>query len=128
MTRWCEYVLPELIGSLGDWQVMSGRDWCSLDQWLACRRPLCPVAVRHDDLASASLASASASPAPLQVCFASRRLGGRVLEDGATQVSFYSIFSLYDITRPFVIIDSNDSDVPCNIIIPSFLLSDIFRS
>ena len=62
---------------------MSSRDWCTLDQWLTCQRPLCPVVVRHDQLPAPDQVADHA----LQVCFASARLGGHVLQDGGTQVN-----------------------------------------
>ncbi|XP_046652898.1 uncharacterized protein LOC124343574 isoform X5 [Daphnia pulicaria] len=89
-------------------QVMSGREWCTLEEWLQCRRPLCPLVVRHDgrveypsptsssDLSPSSLSNninnnrptvgqSTEPPAGIRVCFASRRIGGTFLDDGTSQ-------------------------------------------
>ncbi|XP_046461885.1 uncharacterized protein LOC124208188 isoform X2 [Daphnia pulex] len=84
-------------------QVMSGREWCTLEEWLQCRRPLCPLVVRHDgrveypssDLSSSlsnnnnnnrpTVGQSTEPPAGIRVCFASRRIGGTFLDDGTSQ-------------------------------------------
>ena len=64
-------------------KVMSGQEWCTLEDWLQCRDPLCGVLVRHDEQFGGS-GSASGG---VQVCFASPRLGSNVLDCGVSQVS-----------------------------------------
>lgn len=94
-------------------QVMSGREWCTLEEWLQCRRPLCPLVVRHDgrveypsptsssDLSPSSLSNninnnrptvgqSTEPPAGIRVCFASRRIGGTFLDDGTSQVKTHT--------------------------------------
>ncbi|XP_045024136.1 uncharacterized protein LOC116923912 isoform X3 [Daphnia magna] len=80
-------------------QVMSGREWCTLEDWLQCRRPLCPLVVRHDGRVEypssdstmsvnnnrPSIGQSSEPPAGIRVCFASRRIGGSFLDDGTSQ-------------------------------------------
>lgn len=67
-------------------QVMSGREWCTLEEWLQCRRPLCPMLVRHEGRVETS----STANNGLRVCFASRRIGSSFLddEDGTSQVIY----------------------------------------
>ncbi|XP_059350663.1 uncharacterized protein LOC130693764 isoform X2 [Daphnia carinata] len=85
-------------------QVMSGREWCTLEEWLQCRRPLCPLVVRHDGRVEypssdstmpmsvnnnnnnrPSVGQSAEPPAGIRVCFASRRIGGSFLDDGTSQ-------------------------------------------
>lgn len=79
---------------------MSGREWCTLDEWLQCHRPLCPLVVRHDGRVEQPTGAAEqgalngkpgqtngAHQKGVRVCFASRRLGATFLEDGTCQVS-----------------------------------------
>ena len=69
---------------------MSGREWCTLEEWLQCRRPLCPLVVRHDGRVEHTSPSgrspAAEPPVGIRVCFASRRVGGSFLDDGDSQV------------------------------------------
>jgi len=60
-------------------QVMSGREWCTLEQWLQCQRPLCPLVVRHEGRVETSPNNG------VRVCFANRRPGSSYLSDGASQ-------------------------------------------
>ncbi|XP_046652893.1 uncharacterized protein LOC124343574 isoform X2 [Daphnia pulicaria] len=108
-TRLCRIsTLPAISSSTCTGQVMSGREWCTLEEWLQCRRPLCPLVVRHDgrveypsptsssDLSPSSLSNninnnrptvgqSTEPPAGIRVCFASRRIGGTFLDDGTSQ-------------------------------------------
>ena len=65
---------------------MSGREWCTLEEWLQCRRPLCPLQVRHDGRIESS-SSSNAHQAGLRVVFVNRRIGGAFLDDGTSQVN-----------------------------------------
>ena len=60
---------------------MSGREWFPLEEWLKCQRPLCPLVVRHEGRVEHSQTHG------VRVCFASRRVGGNFLGDGASQVT-----------------------------------------
>ncbi|XP_067014463.2 uncharacterized protein [Anabrus simplex] len=60
-------------------QVMTGRDWLTIEDWLECGLPLCPLLVRHEGRLDRAEAGA------LHVCFASSHLGGRVLGEGTSQ-------------------------------------------
>ena len=91
-------------------QVMSGREWCTLEEWLQCRRPLCPLVVRHDGRVEHTSPSgrspAAEPPVGIRVCFASRRVGGSFLDDGDSQVrrrrqrqKLNSTVYLYNVTK-----------------------------
>ncbi|KAJ1523712.1 hypothetical protein ONE63_001546 [Megalurothrips usitatus] len=60
-------------------EVMTGREWLTIEDWLECGLPLCPLAVRHEGRLE------RAEPSALRVCFANSRLGGAALEDGSSQ-------------------------------------------
>lgn len=60
-------------------EVMTGREWLTIEDWLECGLPLCPLAVRHEGRLE------RAEPAALRVCFSNSRLGGAALEDGSSQ-------------------------------------------
>ena len=62
-------------------QVMSGREFASLADWLGCSKPLCPVVVRDSGRIE------DAEPGLSQVCFLSPHPGGDTLKDGRSQVS-----------------------------------------
>lgn len=61
---------------------MTGREWLTIEDWLECGLPLCPLAVRHEGRLE------RAEPSALRVCFSNSRLGGAALEDGSSQVHF----------------------------------------
>lgn len=61
-------------------QVMSSKEWLTIEDWLECTLPLCPVVIKHDGKLE------RADSDCLHVCFASSKLGGKVLSDGNSQV------------------------------------------
>lgn len=60
-------------------QVMSSKDWLTIEDWLECGLPLIPLQVRHEGRLD------RAEPEYLHVCFCSSRIGGDVLSDGSSQ-------------------------------------------
>ncbi|KAK7864330.1 hypothetical protein R5R35_009174 [Gryllus longicercus] len=60
-------------------QVMSSKDWLTIEDWLECGLPLVPLLVRHEGRLD------RAEPDSLHICFSSSRVGGDVLSDGFTQ-------------------------------------------
>lgn len=61
-------------------QVMTGKEWLTIEDWLECTLPLCPLHIRHEG----KLERAEADS--LHICFSSARIGGAVLNSGSTQV------------------------------------------
>jgi hypothetical protein len=61
-------------------QVMTSKEWLTIEDWLENSQSLCPLAIRHEG----KLERAESNM--LQVCFTSSRLGGYVLYDGSSQV------------------------------------------
>ncbi|XP_076271229.1 uncharacterized protein LOC143203021 isoform X4 [Rhynchophorus ferrugineus] len=62
-------------------QVMSSKEWLTIDDWLECSLPLCPLSIRHDGKLD------RADNDTLQICFCSPKIGGNVLEGDSTQES-----------------------------------------
>ncbi|XP_030751108.1 uncharacterized protein LOC115878685 [Sitophilus oryzae] len=62
-------------------QVMSSKEWLTIDDWLECSLPLCPLQIKHEGRLD------RADPENLQVCFCSSKIGGNVLGTGCTQES-----------------------------------------
>ncbi|KAJ8871888.1 hypothetical protein PR048_028228 [Dryococelus australis] len=60
-------------------QVMSSKEWLTIEDWLECALPLCPLAIRHEGRMD------RADPKTMTVCFSTRRLGGKVLDEGSSQ-------------------------------------------
>ncbi|GLV39189.1 Poly(ADP-ribose) glycohydrolase [Carabus blaptoides fortunei] len=60
-------------------QVMTSKEWLTIDDWLECSLPLCSLQIKHEG----KLERADADS--LHVCFASTRIGGNVLSNGLTQ-------------------------------------------
>ncbi|KAJ8940164.1 hypothetical protein NQ318_019373 [Aromia moschata] len=60
-------------------QVMSSKEWLTIEDWLECNLPLCPVKIRHDGKLERSDEDC------LQICFSSTKIGGNVLTNGYTQ-------------------------------------------
>ncbi|CAH0769324.1 unnamed protein product [Bemisia tabaci] len=61
-------------------QVMSGREWLTIEDWLECNLPLCPLSIKHDGRLERFDSSDS-----LLVCSSSSRLGGHVLNAGSSR-------------------------------------------
>ncbi|XP_023940123.1 uncharacterized protein LOC112047282 isoform X2 [Bicyclus anynana] len=63
-------------------QVMTSKQWLTIEDWLECTLPLCKLLVRHE-----GRPERCESDEALRVCFASSRIGGEVLLDGESQES-----------------------------------------
>ncbi|RZF38316.1 hypothetical protein LSTR_LSTR012103, partial [Laodelphax striatellus] len=57
-------------------QVMSGKEWLTIEDWLECGLPLCPLTFKHEGRLDRMRSD------HLIVCFSSARVGGPVLLDG----------------------------------------------
>ncbi|XP_075235452.1 uncharacterized protein LOC142332733 isoform X2 [Lycorma delicatula] len=60
-------------------QIMSGKEWLTIEDWLECRLPLCPLIIRHEGRLE------RVGSEHLLVCFSSSRVGGHVLFDGSSR-------------------------------------------
>ncbi|PSN54006.1 hypothetical protein C0J52_10157 [Blattella germanica] len=60
-------------------QVMTSKEWLTIEDWLESAQPLCPLAIRHEGRLE------RAESTSLHICFTSSRLGGHVLGDGSSQ-------------------------------------------
>ncbi|XP_031346955.1 uncharacterized protein LOC116173569 isoform X1 [Photinus pyralis] len=74
-------------------QVMSSKEWLTIEDWLECTLPLCPLQIKHEGRLERS------DEDTMQVCFSSSKIGGRVLLDGVSQecislVTFPEILSV----------------------------------
>ncbi|XP_048004544.1 uncharacterized protein LOC125240619 isoform X3 [Leguminivora glycinivorella] len=63
-------------------QVMTSKQWLTIEDWLECTLPLCKLQVRHDGRPERCEAEDA-----LRICFASTRVGGDALIDGDSQES-----------------------------------------
>ncbi|CAG9575972.1 unnamed protein product [Danaus chrysippus] len=63
-------------------QIMSSKQWLTIEDWLECTLPLCKLLIRHE-----GRPERCESDDALRVCFASSRIGGDVLIDGESQES-----------------------------------------
>lgn len=61
-------------------QIMSSKEWLTIDDWLECSLELCPLQIKHDGRIERS------EPDNLQICFCSSKIGSNVLGTGCTQV------------------------------------------
>lgn len=62
-------------------KVFSGKQWLTIEDWLECTIPLCPMEIRHES-------RVERSPDDIvQTVFASSRIGGDFLSSGWSQVS-----------------------------------------
>ncbi|XP_012272786.1 uncharacterized protein LOC105695623 isoform X2 [Orussus abietinus] len=62
-------------------QVMTSKQWLTIEDWLESSVPLCPLTIRHER----RLERVEAETKVLHVCFASAKFGDGVLENGVTQ-------------------------------------------
>ncbi|KAG8235427.1 hypothetical protein J437_LFUL017395 [Ladona fulva] len=60
-------------------QVLSSKQWLTLEDWVESEGPLCPLVCRHEGRLE------GAEPWALRACFASPLIGGRVLSGGCSQ-------------------------------------------
>ncbi|CAG4963284.1 unnamed protein product [Parnassius apollo] len=63
-------------------QVMSSKQWLTIEDWLECTLPLCKLLVRHE-----GRPERCENDEAIRVCFASSRVGGDALIDGESQES-----------------------------------------
>lgn len=63
-------------------KVMSAKQWLTIEDWLECGLPLCPLEIKHEGRIE------RAHENIVQAVFASPRLGGSVLSAGNSQVKF----------------------------------------
>lgn len=61
-------------------KVFSGKQWLTIEDWLECSIPLCPLDVKHEGRIERSHDNV------VQTIFASSRLGGNFLSNGWSQV------------------------------------------
>lgn len=64
-----------------NFQVLSGKQWLTIEDWIECKLPLCPMDVKHDSRLE------NAPEATAQVIFSQSAIGSTVLTDGASQES-----------------------------------------
>ncbi|KAK5645685.1 hypothetical protein RI129_004149 [Pyrocoelia pectoralis] len=74
-------------------QVMSSKEWLTIEDWLECTLPLCPLQIKHEGRME------RADEDSMVICFSSSKVGGRVLLDGISQecislVTFPEIISV----------------------------------
>lgn len=62
-------------------KVMSAKQWLTIEDWLECGLPLCPLEIKHEGRIE------RAQENVVQTIFASARLGGSVLSGGNSQVN-----------------------------------------
>lgn len=59
---------------------MNSREWLTIEDWLECSLPLCTLKIKHDGKLE------RAEDDCLRICFASSKIGGKVLSVGQNQV------------------------------------------
>ncbi|KAF5270474.1 hypothetical protein FQA39_LY08352 [Lamprigera yunnana] len=62
-------------------QVMSSKEWLTIEDWLECTLPLCSLQIKHEGRLE------RAAEDSLRICFATSKIGGKVLLDGMSQES-----------------------------------------
>ncbi|XP_011879777.1 PREDICTED: uncharacterized protein LOC105568585 isoform X3 [Vollenhovia emeryi] len=62
-------------------QVMTSKQWLTIEDWLESNVPLCPLTIRHEG----RLERVESESKVLQVCFANAKIGGGVLDGDLTQ-------------------------------------------
>ncbi|KAJ8985511.1 hypothetical protein NQ317_015055 [Molorchus minor] len=60
-------------------QVMNSKEWLTIEDWIECNLPLCPVKIKHDGKLE------RCDEDCLQICFSSAKIGGNVLTNGQSQ-------------------------------------------
>jgi len=64
---------------------MTSKQWLTIEDWLESNVPLCPLTRRHEG----RLERVEAESKVLQVCFASAKIGGGVLDGDVTQETIH---------------------------------------
>lgn len=62
-------------------KVMTGKQWLTIEDWLECTLPLCPLDIKHEWRIERTVENY------VQTVFASPKLGGTILSNGNSQVS-----------------------------------------
>ncbi|KAL0895574.1 hypothetical protein ABMA27_011672 [Loxostege sticticalis] len=87
-------------------QVMSSKQWLTIEDWLECSLPLCKLMVRHE-----GRPERCENDDAIRVCFASSRVGGDVLIDGESQESL-SMFMMPELLPAMLSVESlEDNEV-----------------
>ncbi|CAB3231394.1 unnamed protein product [Arctia plantaginis] len=87
-------------------QVMSSKQWLTIEDWLECSLPLCKLLVRHE-----GRPERCENDDAIRVCFASSRVGGDTLIDGESQESL-SMFMMPELLPAMLSVEAlEDNEV-----------------
>ncbi|KAM3966526.1 uncharacterized protein ACR2FA_012063 isoform 2-T4 [Aphomia sociella] len=87
-------------------QVMTSKQWLTIEDWLECTLPLCKLMVRHE-----GRPERCENDEAIRVCFASSRVGGDVLIDGDSQESL-SLFMMPELLPAMLSVEAlEDNEV-----------------
>ncbi|KAG6452676.1 hypothetical protein O3G_MSEX007713 [Manduca sexta] len=87
-------------------QVMTSKQWLTIEDWLECTLPLCKLLVRHE-----GCPERCENDDAIRICFASSRIGGNVLIDGETQESL-SMFMMPELLSTMLSVEAlEDNEV-----------------
>ncbi|XP_046976553.1 uncharacterized protein LOC124542670 isoform X1 [Vanessa cardui] len=87
-------------------QVMTSKQWLTIEDWLECTLPLCKLLVRHE-----GRPERCENDEALRVCFASSRIGGEALLDGESQESL-SMFMMPELLPAMLSVEAlEDNEV-----------------
>lgn len=62
-------------------QVMTSKEWLTIEDWLECTLPLCPLTIKHEGKLDRTTSDS------VYICFANSKIGSRVFADGCDQVN-----------------------------------------
>ncbi|CAG9782888.1 unnamed protein product [Diatraea saccharalis] len=87
-------------------QVMTSKQWLTIEDWLECSLPLCKLLVRHE-----GRPERCENDDAIRICFASSRIGGDVLVDGESQESL-SMFMMPELLPAMLSVEAlEDNEV-----------------
>ncbi|XP_059049225.1 uncharacterized protein LOC131844374 [Achroia grisella] len=87
-------------------QVMTSKQWLTIEDWLECTLPLCKLLVRHE-----GRPERCENDEAIRVCFASSRVGGDILIDGDSQESL-SMFMMPELLPAMLSVEAlEDNEV-----------------
>ncbi|KAJ8734886.1 hypothetical protein PYW08_014136 [Mythimna loreyi] len=87
-------------------QVMTSKQWLTIEDWLECTLPLCKLLVRHE-----GRPERCENDDAIRVCFASSRVGGDALIDGDSQESL-SMFMMPELLPAMLSVEAlEDNEV-----------------
>ncbi|XP_035430092.2 uncharacterized protein LOC118262659 isoform X8 [Spodoptera frugiperda] len=87
-------------------QVMTSKQWLTIEDWLECTLPLCKLMVRHE-----GRPERCENDEAIRVCFASSRVGGDTLIDGESQESL-SMFMMPELLPAMLSVEAlEDNEV-----------------